>query len=237
MRLDGPGPGRRRRPARYVDRARAAPPGRGRRAARREPGEPPDRHHDRAPRTSRADDVEPQLVVVAVPPDHLAEQVAVALTRHRARRSPTSAASRAPRWPPYACLAPDARSRATSAATRWPAASGPARSRPPQSLFDGRPWAVTPHDERRPGRRRAGHRAGRGLRGDPGAALPGRARPGGGPHLPPAAPARRAGRRPAHRRPRPSTSRCPGRASATSPGSRPATRGCGSRSSPPTPRR
>ena len=37
--------------------------------------------------------------------------------------------------------------------------------------------------------------------------------------------------------PRPTTWRCPARASATSPGSPPGTRGCGSRSSPPTPMR
>ena len=104
------------------------------------------------------------------------------------------------------------------------------------SLFDGRPVGGHAARRRRPRRRRRWSTALARLCGaTPVTFSPERARPGGGPHLPPAAPARRAGRRPAHRRARASTSRCPGRASATSPGSPPATRSCGSRSSPPTP--
>ena len=73
----------------------------------------------------------PTLVVVAVPPDHLAEQIAAALSTHRRRghrrgqregrpaRRPCGAGSRRRPWP------------ATWAATRWPEASAPDRSPPP----------------------------------------------------------------------------------------------------------
>ena len=101
-----------------------------------------------------------------------------------------------------------------------------------ESLFDGRPWAVTPHEGADPAAVELVTALARACGATPVRLSPGRARPGGRPHLAPAAPARRDRRRPAHRGPAPSTSRCPGRASATSPGSRPATRGCGSRSSP-----
>ena len=41
--------------------------------------------------------------------------------------------------------------RGTSAATRWPAASGPGPLAAAADLFDGRTWAVTPHDGVGPG--------------------------------------------------------------------------------------
>ena len=106
--LTGPVLRRRRRPARYVDRAGAAPPGRRRRAARRQRREPADRQRRSAPRTvARRPTSTPQLVVVAVPPDHLAEAIVGGARRTRARWSPTSAASRARRWPRYAGRAPE----------------------------------------------------------------------------------------------------------------------------------
>jgi prephenate dehydrogenase len=63
----------------------------------------------------------PQLVVVAVPPDHLAEQISRALTGDAVVTDVGSVKAG-----PLAALAG---SSGTSAGTRWPAASAPARWR------------------------------------------------------------------------------------------------------------
>ncbi len=84
----------------------------------------------------------PGLVVVAVPPDHVGAEVARALTEtgrggdRRGQRQDRPAADPRRAW---------RASSATSAATRWRAASGPGRWPRAPTLFDGRPWAVVPH--------------------------------------------------------------------------------------------
>jgi prephenate dehydrogenase len=90
-----------------------------------------------------SDDTHPQLVVVAVPPDLLGEQVAAALTRF-ADAVVTDVGS--------IKHEPLERVRAlTSDATRYVGShpmAGSERSGPlagSAALFDGRPWAVTPH--------------------------------------------------------------------------------------------
>ncbi len=91
-----------------------------------------------------ATDVRPQLVVVAVPPDHLADQIAAALTETDAVVTDVGSVKGAP-------LA-GARERVTEAElTRYVGShpmAGSERSGPvaaSAALFDGRPWAVTPH--------------------------------------------------------------------------------------------
>ena len=91
---------------------------------------------------------EPQLVVVAVPPDHLAEQVAEALATTSAvvtdvgsvKAAPLAAVRRlaAEHLPRYVGSHPMAGSERSGPL----AATG--------ALFDGRPWAVTPHDASTP---------------------------------------------------------------------------------------
>ncbi len=141
----------------------------------------------------------PTLVVVAVPPDHLAEQIAEALTTHRRRGHRRGQREGRPvgrRTPPGAGGGP-----------------GPLRGRPP----DGRQRALravrrlrrpvrrpalggdAPR-HRRPGRGRRRDRARGGLRRDAGAVHPRRARRGRRPHLAPAAPAGGPGGRPDDRR-------------------------------------
>ena len=97
-----------------------------------------------AGRAAAAED-RPQLVVVAVPPDHLgdgdpgrarARTDAVVTDVGSVKSGPLAASSAARRA-----------SSGTSAATRWPAASAPGRWPRAPALFDGRPWAVTPHDD------------------------------------------------------------------------------------------
>ena len=83
------------------------------------------------------------------------------------------------------------------------------------ALFDGRPWAVTPHDGSDPTRSALVEELARLCGAVPVRLTPEEHDRGGRPDLPPAAPAGRAGRRPAGRGARPTTSRCPGRACAT----------------------
>lgn len=92
-----------------------------------------------------ADVVRPRLVVVAVPPDHLAEQIAKALTGTDAVVTDVGSVKGAP-------LA-GTRERVTEQElTRYVGShpmAGSERSGPvaaSAALFDGRPWAVTPHD-------------------------------------------------------------------------------------------
>ena len=96
-----------------------------------------------AGRPAREGDV-PQLVVVAVPPDHLGDQVVAALGRSRAVVTDVGSIKGQP--------ARVVREHAPDAAPRYvgghPMAgseqSGPLAAR--AALFDGRPWAVTPDD-------------------------------------------------------------------------------------------
>ena len=173
----------------------------------------------------------PQLVVVAVPPDHLAEVIAEALAPRDAVVTDVGSVKSGPRRGGRAGASPEALTRYVGGHPM----AGSERSGPlaaSAALFDGRPWAVTPHDDVATPTRSALVEALVALCGAvPVRLQPGGARPGRGPDLPPAAPARRAGGRPARRRARPTISRCPGRASATSPGSPAATRRCRSRSS------
>jgi prephenate dehydrogenase len=92
-----------------------------------------------------ADRIRPQLVVVAVPPDHLAEEIARALQGTDAVVTDVGSVKGAP-------LA-GARGRVTPAElARYVGGhpmAGSERSGPfaaSEALFDGRPWAVTPHE-------------------------------------------------------------------------------------------
>jgi prephenate dehydrogenase len=93
--------------------------------------------------------VRPQLVVVAVPPDHLAEQIARALTGTDAVVTDLGSVKGAP-------LA-GTRQRVTAVELARYVGSHPMagseRSGPmaaSAALFDGRPWAVTPHETASP---------------------------------------------------------------------------------------
>lgn len=88
---------------------------------------------------------QPTLVVVAVPPDHLAEQIAEALTTTDAVVTDVGSVKAAP-------LEEVRRRVPTEALARYVGGhpmAGSERSGPfaaSAALFDGRPWAVTPHD-------------------------------------------------------------------------------------------
>lgn len=90
---------------------------------------------------ARAPQDRPQLVVVAVPPDHLGEAIAAALDGAEAvvtdvgsvKSGPLAAVAASPRLGRYVGSHPMAGSER----------SGPLAAT--ASLFDGRPWAVTPH--------------------------------------------------------------------------------------------
>ena len=141
-----------------------------------------------------------QLTVVAVPPDHIAESVVEALERggcrHRRRQREGPAARRSrPTASSEAQLARYVGSHPMAGSER----SGPLAAT--AALFDGRPWAITPHVHSSPEAVALVEALARLCRRGAGAALAGGARPRGGAHLAPAAPARRAHRRPARRRP------------------------------------
>jgi prephenate dehydrogenase len=87
----------------------------------------------------------PRLVVVAVPPDHLAEQIAEALSSTDAVVTDVGSVKAAPldavrRRVPAEALARYVGGHPMAGSER----SGPFAAS--ASLFDGRPWAVTPHD-------------------------------------------------------------------------------------------
>lgn len=91
-----------------------------------------------------ADEIEPQLVVVAVPPDQLAEQVAVALRTTDAVVTDVGSVKGAP-FAQARALVPDLVGRYVGSHPM----AGSERSGPfaaTEALFDGRPWAVTPHE-------------------------------------------------------------------------------------------
>ena len=143
----------------------------------------------------RTDADRPQLVVVAVPPDHLGDVIAAALRASDAvvtdvgsvKSGPLAAVADVPGVERYVGGHPMAGSER----------SGPLAAS--AALFDGRPWAVTPHETSDQEAvelvealvRLCGARAG--------PPEPGGARPRGGPDLAHPAPARGPGRRPAGR--------------------------------------
>jgi len=95
------------------------------------------------------DDVRPQLVVVAVPPDHLAEVVAQALTTTDAVVTDVGSIKAAPLALTRALVDEGRLARYVGSHPM----AGSERSGPfaaSAALFDGRPWAVAPHDEADP---------------------------------------------------------------------------------------
>ena len=92
--------------------------------------------------------VEPQLVVVAVPPDHLAPEVVAALRGTDAAVTDVGSVKSAP-LAAVRDLAPDDVARYVGSHPM----AGSERSGPfaaSESMFDGRPWAVTPHEDADP---------------------------------------------------------------------------------------
>jgi prephenate dehydrogenase len=95
------------------------------------------------------DVVRPQLVVVAVPPDHLAEVVAEALTTTDAVVTDVGSIKAAPLALTRALVDDGRLARYVGSHPM----AGSERSGPfaaSAALFDGRPWAVAPHDEAAP---------------------------------------------------------------------------------------
>ncbi len=100
-----------------------------------------------AGRTDAADvtAMAPQLVVVAVPPDHLAEQSAAALLESDATVTDVGSVKAAPLAQTLELAGKEAVSRYVGSHPM----AGSERSGPlaaSAALFDGRPWAVTPHE-------------------------------------------------------------------------------------------
>ncbi|HEX6517813.1 MAG TPA: prephenate dehydrogenase [Nocardioidaceae bacterium] len=90
-------------------------------------------------------EADPELVVVAVPPDHLAAEIAAALTRSDAVVTDVGSVKSAPLEAARGLVGADALSRYVGGHPM----AGSERSGPfaaSASLFDGRPWAVAPHD-------------------------------------------------------------------------------------------
>ncbi len=91
-----------------------------------------------------AGDVRPQLVVVAVPPDHLGTEIAAALSRSEAVVTDVGSIKGAPLAAARALVGEEALTRYVgSHPMAGSERSGP--SRPREALFDGRPWALAPH--------------------------------------------------------------------------------------------
>jgi prephenate dehydrogenase len=91
----------------------------------------------------QADEVDPQLVVVAVPPDHLAERVAEALTSTRAVVTDVGSIKGAPLAAVRSLAAEELARYVGSHPMAGSERTGPFAAS--ESMFDGRPWAVTPH--------------------------------------------------------------------------------------------
>jgi prephenate dehydrogenase len=90
-------------------------------------------------------DVRPRLVVVAVPPDHLAEEIAAALSSTDAVVTDVGSVKGAPLDGARALVGAGGLGRYVGSHPM----AGSERSGPfaaSEALFDGRPWAVTPHD-------------------------------------------------------------------------------------------
>ena len=140
-----------------------------------------------------------QLTVVAVPPDHIAESVVEALERGGVVTDVGSVKTL-----PFAQISDHVDEDLLACYVGSHPMAGSERSGPlaaTAALFDGRPWAITPHVHSAPERGPAGRGAGPAVRRRAGSAHPGRARPGRRPHVAPAAPARRTHRRAARRGP------------------------------------
>lgn len=87
----------------------------------------------------------PQLVVVAVPPDHLAEEIIAALRRTDAVVTDVGSVKDAPLRAVRSAVEPAQLARYVGSHPM----AGSERSGPfaaTDALFDGRPWAVTPHE-------------------------------------------------------------------------------------------
>lgn len=96
-----------------------------------------------------ADAVRPRLVVVAVPPDHLADEIARALTGTDAVVTDVGSIKAAPLAATRARVDASTLSRYVGSHPM----AGSERSGPfaaSAALFDGRPWAVTPHEDADP---------------------------------------------------------------------------------------
>jgi prephenate dehydrogenase len=94
-------------------------------------------------------DVDPRLVVVAVPPDHLVESITEALNDTDAVVTDVGSIKQGPLRATQAAVSPERLARYVGG---HPLA-GSERSGPfaaTEALFDGRPWAVTPHDDADP---------------------------------------------------------------------------------------
>jgi len=90
-------------------------------------------------------DREPRLVVVAVPPDHLADEIARALTGTDAVVTDVGSVKGAPLAQVRELVDPESLTRYVGSHPM----AGSERSGPfaaSGALFDGRPWAVTPHE-------------------------------------------------------------------------------------------
>lgn len=101
-----------------------------------------------AGRPRRASDT-PQLVVVAVPPDHLGEEIVAALAAGDAVVTDVGSVKTQPYRAARAGAGPEALTRYVGSHPM----AGSERSGPlaaSAALFDGRPWAVTPHDASAP---------------------------------------------------------------------------------------
>jgi prephenate dehydrogenase len=94
-------------------------------------------------------DVEPQLVVVAVPPDHLAKEIVAALERTHAVVTDVGSVKSAPLRAVRALVDEGALARYVGSHPM----AGSERSGPfaaSASLFDGRPWAIAAHERSDP---------------------------------------------------------------------------------------
>lgn len=92
----------------------------------------------------------PQLIVVAVPPDHLGEAIAAALAASDAVVTDVGSIKSEPLRAASGMVTADALTRYVGSHPM----AGSERSGPlaaSAALFDGRPWAVTPHETSRPG--------------------------------------------------------------------------------------
>jgi prephenate dehydrogenase len=96
-----------------------------------------------------AADILPQLVVVAVPPDHLAEEICAALADTDAVVTDVGSVKGAPLEQTRRRVTADELARYVGSHPM----AGSERSGPfaaSEALFDGRPWAVTPHEDAEP---------------------------------------------------------------------------------------